>query len=151
MRIIPILLVIFSFSSFASPDESLAVGNWKCDSFTVGEGDEDIFDVSHTVEYRVDGTSTDIHVYRLKGMEDDVWLKVSHSGPWKINGNTITEKAVKTIILDASIPELKNSVEILEAISYEGEVFISEIIELSQSRFITKDKELEEAGTCVKV
>jgi hypothetical protein len=151
MRITPILLVLFSFFSFASPDESLAVGNWKCDSFTVGEEGEDIFDVSHSVEYRSDGTSIDIHIYKLKGMEDEVWLKVAHSGPWKITGNILTEETAKTEIIDASIPELKSSIEIIEAVSYEGEVFISEIIELSKSKFITKDKELDEAGTCIKV
>ncbi|MEC8226369.1 MAG: hypothetical protein VX010_09505, partial [Pseudomonadota bacterium] len=57
----------------------------------------------------------------------------------------------KTVILDASIPELKNSPEMFDAVSYEGEVFLSDIIELSESKFITKDKELEEAGTCVKI
>lgn len=151
MRITPILFILFSISSFASPDESLAVGNWKCDSFIVGEEGENIFDVSHSVEYRSDGTSTDIHIYKMRGMEEDVWLKVAHTGPWKINGNIITEETATTIILDASIPELKSAPEMLEAVSYEGEVFISEIIELSKSRFITKDKELKEAGTCTKI
>jgi hypothetical protein len=84
-------------------------------------------------------------------MEGDVWLKVAHSGPWKIKGNTLTEEAVKTLILDASIPELKSSQEMIQAVSYEGETFVSEIIELSKSRFITKDAEFEDAGTCVKV
>jgi hypothetical protein len=151
MRIILIVLVIFSFYSFGTPNESLAVGNWKCDSFTDGDEDVGIFDVTHTVEYRQDGTSTDIHIYRLRGMEDDVWIKVAHTGPWKIKGNILTEEATETVILDASIPEIKDSKEVLESISYEGETFISEIIELSNSKFITKDKDLEEAGTCVKV
>ncbi|MCS6241392.1 hypothetical protein [Shewanella baltica] len=151
MRIFSIFLMLFSFSSFGSPYQSLAVGSWTCDPFSIGDESEGVFDVSHTVEYRADGTSTDIHVYRLRGMEEDFWLKVAHSGPWKINGNIITEEATKTVIVDASIPELKNSPEMLEAVSYEGEVFISEIIELSESKFITKDKELKEVGTCVKV
>jgi hypothetical protein len=150
MRVISILLVLFSFSSYGTTNESLAVGSWKCDSFTDGEEDVGIFDVTHTVEYRQNGTSTDIHIYRLRGMEDDVWIKVAHSGPWEINGNILTEEAVETVILDASIPELKDSKEILQVISYEGETFISEIIELSDSKFITK-KKLEDAGTCVKV
>jgi len=151
MRIISILLVLVSCFSYGSPDESLALGNWKCDSFTDGDEEVGLFDVAHTVEYRQDGTSTDIHIYRLRGMEDDVWIKIAHSGPWKIEGTTLIEEAVETIIIDASIPELKESKDILQAISYEGETFISEIIELSSSKFITKDKELEEASTCVKV
>jgi hypothetical protein len=151
MRIISILLVLVSCFSHGSPDESLAFGNWKCDSFTDGDKEVGIFDVAHTVEYRKDGTSTDIHIYRLRGMEDDVWIKIAHSGPWKIEGTTLIEEAVETMIIDASIPELKESKEILQAISYEGETFISEIIELSSSKFITKDEEFEDAGTCVKV
>lgn len=151
MRISSLFLILFSFSTFGAPNPSLAIGSWVCDSFTIGEEVEGIFDVSHTVEYRKDGTSTDTHIYRLRGMEEDVWLKVAHSGPWKINENIITEEATKTVILDASIPELKNSPEMFNAVSYEGEVFISEIVELSESKFITKYKELEEVGTCVKV
>lgn len=151
MKFISIFLMLFSFSSFGSPEQSLAVGIWTCDPFTISDDSEGVFDVSHTVEYRTDGTSTDIHVYRLRGMEEDVWLKVTHSGPWKINDNIITEEATKTLIVDASIPKLKKPLELLEAVLYEGEVFISEIIELSASKFITKDIEHKEVGTCVKV
>ena len=151
MRISSLFLILFSFSTFGASDQSLAIGSWVCDSFTIGKEADGIFDVAHTVEYRKDGTSTDIHIYRLRGMEEDVWLKVAHSGPWKINENIITEETTKTVILDASIPELKNSPEMFDAVSYEGEVFLSDIIELSESKFITKDKELEEAGTCVKI
>lgn len=150
MRISSVFLMLLSFSSFGSPDQSLAIGSWTCDPFTVGDELEGFFDVYHTVEYRSDGTSTDIHVYRLRGMEQDVWLEVAHSGPWKINGNIITEETAETVILDASIPELKDSPEMFDSVSYEGEVFISEIIELSESKFITRDREFKEVGTCVK-
>ncbi|QSX38417.1 hypothetical protein [Shewanella sedimentimangrovi] len=151
MRLILILLVLLPFDSHSTSKEELVVGNWKCDSFTIGEEDADIFDVTHTVEYRADGTSTDIHLYKLRGMEAQVWIKVAHTGPWKIQGDLLIEKAELTEILDAAIPELTKSEEMLQALSFEGETFISDIIELTKSKFVTKDHELDELGTCVKI
>jgi hypothetical protein len=151
MRFISTLLLLLSFASYGESQDAVAIGSWECEPYTIDEGEEGIFDVTHTVEYRPDGSSTDIHTYKLRGMEEQVWLKVSHSGPWKIQGKLLIEETESTEIIDASIPDLKQSEEMLQAVSFEGTTFISDIIELSKSKFITKDKEIGEASTCVKV
>jgi hypothetical protein len=155
MRYITIILILFSsFSSFSygSTKEKMAIGQWLCEPYTVeNDGDQFAFDVSHTVEYRDDGTSTDIHTYKMRGFEEQVWIKVSYSGPWKIEGDILYEVTEATKIIETSIPDLKDSKELLQALSSEDSSFVSDIIELSISKFTTRDKDVDEAVTCLKV
>ncbi|WP_440904817.1 hypothetical protein ACMZOO_00890 [Catenovulum sp. SX2] len=151
MRLTLLIWILFSFHCYCSSKESLVVGNWVCDSFTVGDEAAGIFDVSHTVEYRSNGTSTDIHFYKLRGYEEQIWLKVAYSGPWKIEGNLLVEETEETEIVDAAHPELKNSEEVKAVMTFEDTKFVSEIIELTNSKFVTKKLDEDEIGTCLKV
>ena len=151
MRLISTLLLLLSFASYGESQDAVVIGSWKCDPYSIDEGEDGIFDVTHVVEYRPDASSTYIHTYKLRGMEEEVWVKVSHSGHWKIQGKLLIEETESTEIIDVSTPNLKQSEEMLQVVSFEGITFVSDIIELSKSKFITKDKESGEASICVKV
>lgn len=152
MRELLVLFYIITTSVYASQKESLAIGKWSCDPYTIDTVAEGFsLDVTHIVEYRRDGTSTDTHTFKIRGFEDTMWFKVAYSGPWKIENNVLIEGLDSTLIIDASIPELMHSEEMLEAVSFEEKEFISDILDLTKSKFTTKDRELDESGTCIKV
>jgi hypothetical protein len=149
MRNIFILILFISSVANATDLSSSIVGKWECDPYDVGENHLG-FSVTHIVEYKTDGTSIDIHTYKMKGQEDNIWFDVAYSGPWKIEGNTLIEELDSTEIIKSSIPDLLHSKEILQAIALEDNKFVSDIIELSNSKLITKDVEYGEIGTCSK-
>jgi hypothetical protein len=152
MRYFTIILILFSSFSYSTTKEKMAIGQCLCDPYTVeNDGDQFAFDVSHTVEYRDDGTSIDIHTYKMRGFEEQVWIKIAYTGPWKIEGDVLYEETDVTKIIETSIPDLEDSKELLQALSSEDLSFVSDIMELSTSKFTTKDKDVDKAVTCLKV
>jgi len=144
--------MVFSPLSYSSEQDNLILGKWECEPYEVGEG-EFGFSVTHIVEYLPDGKSIDTHTWSLRGQEDKLWFKVLYSGPWKIEGFTLTEGLETSTIIEASNPELmtKESIdELIQIIAFEEDVFISEIVELSELKLVTKDTEYKELGVCTK-
>jgi len=151
MRYITIIFILFSFFSYGATKEEMAIGQWLCDPYIVeNDVDQFTFDVSHTVEFLDDGTSTDIHTYKMRGFEEQIWITVSYTGPWKIEGDVLYEETEDTKIIETSIPDLKDSKELLKALSFEDSSFVSDIIDLSVSKFTTKDRSVDEVVTCLK-
>ncbi len=137
MRVISILLLIVPIFSYADNQESLIVGKWSCYPYFFEIKEKDLhFRVTNKIEYEPDGTTTNIHTFKLIGNQEFLWFKTLSSGTWKIEGNKLTDRITSTKIIDGSIPAPLTSKNILGAISFDGRKGVSEIQNLTKTYFI---------------
>ncbi|WP_206484251.1 hypothetical protein [Thalassotalea sp. G2M2-11] len=135
MRIVSILLLMVVKLSYANNNESLIVGEWRCDYyFEVYDYDLN-FIVTNKIEFISGGKTKHIHIFSMEGKEDFFWFKTLSSGVWQIEGDKLTDKIISTKIIDGSIPEPITAKNLIEAIELDGKRGVSEITILKKISF----------------
>lgn len=144
------ILALNSFFASASQDSSI-IGVWSCEPYSIGNS-EFGFNVEHQVNYQANGVSIDLHTWKFTGPHE-FWFSVEYRGPWQIVDGKLIETLEVTEVTHVSDEDFLTKEGVIGALAempQPEKVIKSSILELTNSKLVTKDLAYGNIGTCLR-